>query len=150
MSSLDRTDNLDWHVDTELQIKTVKKFVELHYTEGEFSALLHHLFQSGQKGKWENVVEIIRLIGYPDNQIYIELLFELLQDINWPGSPNALIVLTHLEETELIINTEKYLERAMEKNDVVWITWIKKLVEDAHIHYKLSKEIQEILTHAEE
>ena len=141
--------NLNWDMDYDTQKQTIGKFVERHFIEHDLFEIVNNIIQSGQKGKWENVVKIIELIGFPSNHIYIFILFELLQDLNWPGSEDAMKVLNDIEPRELVIFIEKYLDLAMNSKDFIWISGIKRLVEMSDIQFELSYKSMEILKNAD-
>jgi hypothetical protein len=68
----------------EVQERAVRELVRLG------PEVLPLLWPGTDKPQWKNIVRVIREIGYPANAAAIPSLLKRLQDLNWPGSCEAM------------------------------------------------------------
>ena len=82
---------------------------------------------------WENAVEVVELVGYPENKEVLFKLFELFRDLNWPGSLKALNYLQtlNLEVTTLLL--ENACIKAIEENDTDWLYFLFEISSQMNI-----------------
>lgn len=92
----------------------------------------YHFFlkENSKKGTWENVIEVIRRIPYPQKRLFIPDLLEHLQDINWPGAEEAIDLLTTFSKSDLTPFLEHSLTEAFIPKDGLWLAGLKLLVNE--------------------
>lgn len=88
------------------------------------------LINKSMKRTWRYAVKVIKNIGYPKNKSLIPDLIWLLLDINWPGSVEAVELLSKVDKETHIPHLEKVLHEADADNDCMWIGGIKRVVDE--------------------
>lgn len=73
---------------------------------------------------WQNGVKFIEKIGYPENEAAFPRLVELFQDINWPGSEEAVQYFEALEKAVVIPYIEAGAKQAIDKHDDQWLWFL--------------------------
>lgn len=116
-------DELDWNRPVEVQERAVHELVQLGPAVLD---VLPKLWQGSQKRHWQNIVKIIRGIGYPANAAAIPTLLKRLMDINWPGSIEAAEELLQIGEP-IIPHVRKVLQEHWD--DCMWMWFIQLLLQ---------------------
>lgn len=114
---------LDWNND----IETQKKGIE----EGKKIKHLSVLIQQGRKNIWENCAKIIAEKSDEELKPYLTLLFEWLQDANWPGY-NIIFDRLKIIPDEIMISEYTYSLRKSFDQKTYGISWIDNLIVFAH------------------
>ena len=89
-----------------------------------------------RKSEWPQAVQIINSLGYPQNKEALPYLMELLLDPNWPGSQDAMSVLSKVEKSCLLPLIEKAIHDAYSSQDDLWLLGIQMLVDITKISRK--------------
>jgi hypothetical protein len=127
-------DKLDWDQPISVQNEGVKAFV----AEGD-EALYGGLLPKNDectyldKSKLDNIVLILRKVGFPKNRLSIEGLLLLLQDLNWPGAHQGINVLLAMERNYLLPFLEQAIKLAYETDDSIWLYGLLHLIEQGDI-----------------
>jgi len=116
--------NLDWEKSINEQEEAIQNVIQLFY---QMNVDLYDLYKKIHKHSWENYCKIVEKIGYPQNHSAIPALFLLLQDLNWPGSENALLILSSIGKDILITDIEKFIKEAFNSSDFMWLGGLKIL-----------------------
>lgn len=74
------TAQLDWHLPEETQEAAIAWLIE-HMPREQLSLLFSPYTE---KSCWQNAVQVVVAIGYPENEVALPHLVELFQDLNWP------------------------------------------------------------------
>jgi HEAT repeat protein len=84
------------------------------------------LLEVREKTRWDNVVRVIREIGYPESAPAIDWLVHQLQDVNWPGTMEGMEILI-----EIGAPVVPYLRRVMQDfaADGWWMAGICRMLE---------------------
>lgn len=115
-------EDLDWNKNKNTQERAIKYFSE------ENTLDFNSLIKTSPKSSLSNLVEVI-LRKRPEEQYKsIDGLLYLLQDLSWPGSEKALILLKNMPKEIILPYLEKSLAEANEENDDNWIANLKTLV----------------------
>ncbi len=114
---------LSWNYPDDVQKKSISSLVNL----GE--QYLDSLFDPFRKDTWENYVKVVGLVGFPANEKAIPSLLWLLMDMNWPGAEAAMDLLSSLKKQTIILEVEKAIIEAYEKEDYMWLYGLKILVD---------------------
>ena len=137
-------DNLDWNKPEYVQQEVIKELLEIDVETVLIS------FMESPKSTWPNFMKIIKKIGFPQAQIFIPELLKILQDINWPGSHEAIeiILLSDLKATIPLI--ENAVSEAYKEGDFMWLGGLKFLIENEKFDSSaLSFKTKELLTYAD-
>lgn len=124
---------LDWDQPISVQNEAVDAFIK----EGDeelFGSLLpdyHSTYMD--KRKMDNVVLILRKVGYPANRMSVTGLLFLLQDTNWPGADQGVKVLLAMDRPYLLPYLEQAIKLAYQDNDGWWLYGINYLIEQGDI-----------------
>jgi len=121
-------DNLDWGLSQEEQGNAIKKLLEI-VSEDDYDLLLI----AGNKRTWHNAVQVIREAGYPKNKKALPSLVLLLQDLNWPGVNEGMVILKDAGKDTLIPILETAIEEGFSSNDYTWLAGIRHFLEFAEI-----------------
>lgn len=78
---------------------------------------------------WNNFISVIEKLPYEDKFRGISILFELLQDANWPVYQHVICVLEQFDKDDLSPYCKKYLEQAYAEIDDMWIENLQFLEE---------------------
>lgn len=119
----DLVSKLSWECPKEEQSKAVD---QLSVVDEQYFGLL---FNKNLKETWENIVLVIEKIGVPKNEFFIPELLWLLQDVNWPGSMQAIDVLLKQNKDIVIPKLEQTIKEAYQQEDNMWLGGLKLLVE---------------------
>ena len=76
--------NLNWNLPKTIQDEA-KEFLSQIPTEQ-----LPLIFQKYAKECWENAVDIVIPVDYPENKAVLPKLYKLFKDLNWPGALKSL------------------------------------------------------------
>ncbi len=87
------------------------------------------LLKCSSKFCWFNFLRILERMPVKDRVRGIPLLFELLQDSNWPTYQKTMELLESFSWEVIAPYVDKYLKQAQEENDDMWIYNIKELKE---------------------
>lgn len=82
---------------------------------------------------WINVIKIINAMKYPQKMRGLPILFEFLQDANWPVFSSAVEALKLIRRSKLIPYIENYLKQAYLENDYMWIAGIYILAREVYV-----------------
>ena len=116
-------EQLSWDQPEEMQKRAIRALSTLAPDE------LRWVLNSMRKDTWENAVQVIANVGYPGNQAVLPDLFWLLQDLNWPGSAQAMTLLASLDRAVLIPLLEAAFRKADREDDAMWIGGLNRLAE---------------------
>ena len=119
---------LNWHLPEEIQ-NDAKEFLSQVSKEQ-----LPLIFQTYAKECWENAVDVVETVGYPDNELALPKLYELFKDINWPGALKALEYLKGLERSVNCVYLEKACSEASKEKDLEWLYFLHEVSEQLHIN----------------
>lgn len=78
---------------------------------------------------WNNFISVIEKLPYEDKFRGIPILFELLQDANWPVFQHAVSALEQFGKETLTPYIEKYMQQAHAEKDDMWIENIQLLAD---------------------
>ena len=121
--------NLDWNNEEEVQKRAIEFLSKID------PKYYHLIFSEGYKQTWENSMEIVRRIGYPQNIPFIPDLLQMMQDINWPGARMAVDILCAMDLDVLQPQLERTITTAFNDNDDMWLMGLDILVEEwAEVH----------------
>ncbi|MFP3919803.1 hypothetical protein U5N28_18520 [Lysinibacillus telephonicus] len=82
------------------------------------------IFQKYAKECWENAVDVVISIGYPENKTALPKLYELFKDMNWPGALKSLEYLKSLEHHVNSVYLEDACFNAVEDKDLEWLYFL--------------------------
>ncbi|WP_042477636.1 hypothetical protein [Bacillus ndiopicus] len=120
--------NLNWHLPKAIQNEAKEFLCQIANEQ------LPLIFPKYAKECWENAVDIIISVGYPNNELALPKLYELFKDLNWPGASKAL---EYLKGIERLINV-KYLEiacvEAVKTKDTEWLYYLYMVSEELNIN----------------
>lgn len=85
---------------------------------------------------WRNFILIIEKMEEPQKSKGLPLLFELLQDANWPVFDLSITTLMSFGREKVVPYLEEYLVQAYEDEDEMWIFGIQMLVQKMNIEPK--------------
>ncbi len=124
---------LDWDQPMSVQNEVVNAFIA-EGDEALFGSLLPKDYTCTyiDKSKLDNIVLILRKIGYPANRQSIKGLLFLLQDINWPGAHQGIKVLLEMDRTYLRPYLEQVIELAYKNEDDMWLYGLIHLVKQGN------------------
>lgn len=111
---------LDWHLAEETQLKAVEWLVT-NIPREQLSLLF---WPHTEKSCWQNAVQVVTRIGYPENEAALPHLVELFQDLNWPGAQEAELYLRTLERAVVMPYLEAGGRRAVAENDWDWLWFL--------------------------
>jgi len=94
----------------------------------------HLYFKKYSKECWENAVDVVISIGYPNNKVALPNLYELFKDLNWPGASKALDYIKGLERHVNSIYIENACAKAVEENDTEWLYFLYEISVQLHIN----------------
>lgn len=89
---------------------------------------------------WINFLRIIEKMPYEEKVKGLPLLFELLQDANWPAYEKTVQLLESFDKEFITPYYRKYLRQAYEEKDEMWIDNIEWLAEKLEIDIDNSEE----------
>ena len=72
------------------------------------------------KSVWEPCAKVVALKSDEELEIFIFLLLEWLQDMNWPGADIIFERLSKIPPSKIALNIEMCLRRAKQENDESW------------------------------
>ena len=75
---------------------------------------------------WKNLILLIKKMDYPSSLQGLPVLFEFLQDINWPIFEDAIQGIMSYSRREIVSKLESFLIQAHKEEDEMWISglWI--------------------------
>lgn len=149
MNQKENIDMLNWHESEQQQRRAIEAFKIAHINGENIGIIFQELLTRGKKSHWENIVTIIKEIGYTENKEYLPILFELLQDLNFPGAKDALEYLASLKKVDLALLVDSTLSQASHDMDWIWVAWILRLVDESNTHSYLTDVSKSILLKAE-
>lgn len=85
------------------------------------------LLKASSKFCWFNYLKIIEKLPEEDKIRGISVLFELLQDYNWPTFQKTMEILEKLDKNVVETYIIQYLAQAQEEDDEEWISNIQML-----------------------
>ena len=111
---------LDWNNSTSVQLEAIQAIVE----DDAFDPVL--LLQKNiPKECWGNASIILTKWGSPRIDAIIPGLFAWLQDINWPGALEILVLLYDLPEEKTAKPLQDAIAEAKRTNDTAWLEFIE-------------------------
>lgn len=117
--------NLNWNLPLNRQIEAIDSII-LMFNQDNID--LYELFEKLGKNSWLNYCQIVKQISYPQNKSAIPALLFLLQDLNWPGSAEAMEILLSIQKEALIPYIQNSIKEAYSDNDFMWLGGLKILV----------------------
>lgn len=78
------------------------------------------LIQPKSKEFWLNSAKVISLKGYTEYESVIDMMFEWLQDMNWPGAEEIKETLQTIPKDKFLVFFESSVDRAIKANDSEW------------------------------
>ena len=136
-------ENLSWNASKDLQEKTIRKLVENNDYD------LRFLVFPKDKICWENAALVLKKKGVQKTIKIVNLLFERLQDINWPGT-QSILELLHSYPKEIFIPAFKFaLKKAIESEDDLWLDALAFFLYDGFVSKKevLNSDTEHVLQH---
>lgn len=91
------------------------------------------LLKCSSKFCWLNYLNILEKLPEEDKIRGLSMLFELLQDSNWPTFSKTLEVFEKMDKNIIEIYLKKYLKQAYDEDDEMWISNIKLLAKKLNI-----------------
>lgn len=91
------------------------------------------LLKCSSKFCWINFLRIIEKMPYEEKIKGMPLLFELLQDANWPTYEKTMGLLQSFDKEFITPYVKKYLCQAYEEKDEMWIDNIEFLSQELEI-----------------
>ena len=91
------------------------------------------LLKCSSKFCWLNYLNILEKLPEEDKIRGLPMLFELLQDSNWPTFSKTLEVFEKMDKNIIEIYLKKYLKQAYDEDDEMWISNIKLLAKKLNI-----------------
>ncbi|MCM1047962.1 MAG: DUF5071 domain-containing protein [Clostridiales bacterium] len=88
-----------------------------------------NLLKCSSKFCWFNYLKILAEMSQEDRTRGLPILFELLQDSNWPTFQKTMEIFETIDKQALEPYLKKYLEQAYAEDDEMWIANIQLLGE---------------------
>lgn len=82
------------------------------------------LISLAHKEYWENVSIVLKNRGYKECVPVVDILFERLQDINWPGSQNIIRLLNDFPDSLFQPALENAITKAISTEDDIWLDYL--------------------------
>ena len=82
---------------------------------------LFDLRKCSSKFCWLNYLNILEKLPKEDKVRGLSLLFELLQDANWPAFQKAMELFTTIDSETVVLYLDKYLVQACAEDDEDWL-----------------------------
>ncbi len=99
------------------------------------------LLNRGCKDTYSNTIKIFELLGYPKFAKAIPSMFELFQDLNWPGSMEAMRLLGSLDPGNYVESLNFSIKKAIELNDEEWVHGIGVFVDTYNVASFIDREL---------
>ncbi|MCL2167021.1 MAG: hypothetical protein FWH49_07030 [Clostridiales bacterium] len=119
--------DLDWSLPEHIQKNAITQLTNVD------PDLCDLLVQPRLKSTWLNATKVIKCIGYPKNIKAIPSLIWLLQDLSWPGVPNAIDIMKEIDTYILVPLLEQSIKKAYHDNDSLWLAGIKEFISSTSI-----------------
>lgn len=124
----------DIYNNNDIKQENIKKLAEIIDQNREINLTqLFDLRKCSNKFCWKNFIAILEANSYESKVRGIDILFILLQDANWPVYDAAMNLLNNFELKILKPYIIKYLKRAREEDDEMWIENIMLLAKKMQI-----------------
>ncbi len=91
------------------------------------------LLKCSSKFCWLNYLNILEKLPEEDKIRGLPVLFELLQDSNWPTYSKTLELFEKIDKNIIEIYLRKYLEQAYDEDDEMWVSNIELLAKKFNI-----------------
>lgn len=91
------------------------------------------LLKCSSKFCWLNYLNILEKLPEEDKIRGLPVLFELLQDSNWPTYNKTLELFEKIDKDIIEIYLKKYLEQAYDEDDEMWVSNIELLAKKLNI-----------------
>lgn len=91
------------------------------------------IFPKYNKFCWQNAVEVVKRIGYPENESAFPKLVELFQDLNWPGALEAMNYFRTVDKKVVAKYIKDAVVQAKATNDEDWLYFLSLVCEELHI-----------------
>lgn len=130
-------DMLDWNNNEDIQNKGIilsKKIPDL-------TVFFQPNSEKHNKNVWDNCAKIISSKTDEELNPYLILMFEWLQDMNWPG---AITIYNRLMNMNFCSNYQVFLDclnNAIKKHDDSWEMWLCKFAKEYDDKYELSDNV---------
>lgn len=122
-------EKMDWYIPRPIQNEAIKILIA-EGDEDDFGKLLPVGYNAClDKGTLNNIVYVLKKVGYPLNRKSVTGLLFLLMDVNWPGARQAVDVLLDMDQTFLIPHLEKAIHMAYAEKDDLWLYGLKNVVD---------------------
>jgi len=115
--------SLDWNAPLCDTVRVIEQLAILNDDK-----LISQIFNQGGKNVWENFVKLASIADNNHQKLYIPFLLELLKDMNWPGSLNALELLTKINLENLKRPLREAIITAFDEKDTIWMSGLDWLV----------------------
>lgn len=110
-------------------IDTLSRFEISELTEVVFNKIVFRQ----PKTRWQNAICVLKNVDKTELTPAITQLLTMLQDMNWPGSEEALDILCGLDRNDLLAPLESAICKAHSEKDTMWLGGLKHLVKNAAI-----------------
>jgi len=101
------------------------------------------LIERGCKDTYQNTIKVFSILGYPKVAKAIPSLFMLFQDLNWPGSTDAMNLLSALPLDAYKDDLNMAIKKALDTSDDDWIYGIRTFIENENISEAIDKDFKE-------
>lgn len=132
---------IEWNSSPDVQIRGI----EMANKISDLSYFIQPMNPDFNKSIWENCAEIVVNKTDEELAIYLNSLFEWLQDINWPG---AFVIFERLKKfsPQLLIEPFRIcISRAESNKDNEWIDYLSGIIENNEVYILLSLTQQNFL-----
>lgn len=120
--------NYDIYNNPNINDKEIKKIAEIISTDKSIDLKEYfQLLKCSSKFCWFNYLKILESLSEEDRIRGIPVLFELLQDSNWPTYQKTMELLEAMDKKIIRACVDKYLKQAYAEKDEMWIFNIKLL-----------------------
>lgn len=103
------------------------------------------LLQPVNKSCWENAAKVLKMMGYPKNELALPGLLDWIRDMNWPGAQIAKEILFAIDKMILIPLVEDAVRKAYFEEDFIWIAGLREIVEEIGIEEFLNPRTSHLL-----
>lgn len=135
---------LDWSMPNDVQ----KVGIALAKEETNIWMFIQPMNENYNKSVWENCAKVLK--GKSDELLlpYLIPLIEWLQDLTWPGAEAIFERLSTIPAATLSGPISYSVMRAVEHDDLVWLSNISMLVQQSNLSSALDIEVVELLNNS--
>lgn len=122
-------DLLDWNESKERQEEGVRLALQIN----DLSIFIQPCTEKHGKNIWDNCALILSQKTNEELSPYLPKLLEWIQDLNWPGAEQIMERLSRFDPKELVNPFISCYTKAVLDEDIMWICWLKELLEKSHL-----------------